>query len=423
VPAIELALAPATRKGRFSTFDALSLRDFRFIFFGNILQFSGMQMMNLVRGILVFQLTGSFAALGSIALASALPGLVFYPFGGVVADRISKRRVIQSGQAVIAVITATLAIIAGAGLLRYEHLMIAAVLQGMTQALATPARHTIISDTVGPDKMQNAIALNTSGTNLSQLVGPGIGGMLLAILSPAAAFWVMTGLSITAFLLAAGLPKHPLYAPEMTGGTGTASVRDSLGSLAEGMRHLLGNPPLRTLISVNFVIVLLSMPYMMMLPGVVEDVLQRGEFEQGILVSVSGMGAIFGSLLVASIPEKNRGRLLVWVAVALAINLIAFASSTNYYVTLPIMLTLGIVSAMRLSLGQVLVQVYAKPEYRGRVVSVWMMQYSIMSLGTFAVGMLAEFVGVQRAIGGMAATLLAVMLIVAAVGRPIRNLQ
>ena len=422
MPAIELALAPAAPQRRFSTFDALSLRDFRFIFFGNILQFSGMQMMNLVRGILVFQLTGSFAALGSIALASALPGLVFYPFGGVVADRISKRRVIQAGQAVIAVITATLAIIAGAGMLRYEHLMIAAVLQGMTQALATPSRHTIISDTVGPDKMQNAIALNTSGTNLSQLVGPGVGGMLLAILSPAAAFWVMTGLSITAFLLAAGLPKHPLYAPEMTAGAG-ASVRDSLSSLAEGMRHLLGNPPLRTLISVNFVIVLLSMPYMMMLPGVVEDVLQRGEFEQGILVSVSGMGAILGSLLVASIPANNRGRLLVWVAIALAINLIAFASSTNYYVTLPMMLTLGIVSAMRLSLGQVLVQVYAEPEYRGRVVSVWMMQYSIMSLGTFAVGMLAEFVGVQLAIGGMAATLLAVMLVVAAVGRPIRNLQ
>ena len=201
------------------------------------------------------------------------------------------------------------------------------------------------------------------------------------------------------------------------------TIRQSLHSLSEGATHLIHNPALRTLISVNFVIVLLSMPYSMMLPGVVEDVLKKGEIEQGILVSVSGLGAMLGSLVIASIPAKHRGQMLVWVAIALSITLIGFATSTSYYITLPIMLALGVVSAMRLSLGQVLVQVYSEPEYRGRVVSVWMMQYSVMSLGTFVVGMLAEFLGVQMAIGGMAALLLVVMLVVAAVGKPIRNLE
>lgn len=422
----EAAARPPLRRRRFTTFDALELRDFRFIFFGNLMQFAGMQMMNLVKGILVFQLTGSFAALGTLALASSIPGLVCYPFGGVIADRFPKRTVIQSGQVVVAISTAALAVIAGMGLLRYEHLMLAAVLQGSMHALATPSRHTIISDSVGPDRMMNAIALNTSGTSLMQLVGPALGGLLLAVVSPASAFWVMTGLSLGAVLCAAGLPKRGAFAPEMKNSERRPSVGASLRSLGEGAHHLLQTPSLRTLISVNFIIVLLSMPYLMMLPGLVEDVLQKGELEQGILVSVSGVGAMIGSLIIASMPGRNRGQLLVWIAIALAVNLILLASSTDYYVTLPIMFVLGITTALRLSLGQVLIQVYAEPEYRGRVVSVWMMQYSIMSLGTFVVGMLAELFGIQFAIGGMAALLLVIMLAVALVpqlGRPIRSLQ
>jgi len=416
------AVPPGRR--RFSTFDALQLRDFRYIFFGNLMQFAGMQMMTLVKGILVFQLTGSFAALGTLALANSVPGLICYPFGGVIADRFPKRSVIQVGQAVIAISTAVLAVIAGLDLLRYEHLMLAAVLQGSTHALATPSRHTIISDSVGPDRMMNAIALNTSGTNFMQLVGPGLGGLLLAIVSPAAAFWVMTGLAVGACVCAAGLPKYPPFAPARTAaGAAKPTVQQSLRSLGEGATHLIHNPALRTLISVNFVIVLLSMPYSMMLPGFVEDVLGKGEIEQGILVSVSGLGAMLGSLVIASMPARHRGQMLVWVAIALSVNLIVFATSTNYYVTIPIMLVLGVISAMRLSLGQVLVQVYSEPEYRGRVVSVWMMQYSIMSLGTFVVGMLAEFFGVQMAIGGMAVVLLVVMLVVSVFGKPIRNLE
>ena len=173
----------------------------------------------------------------------------------------------------------------------------------------------------------------------------------------------------------------------------------------------------------NFIIVLLSSPYMMMLPGYVEEVLKKGAAEQGVLVGISGFGAMVGSLVIASLPPRQRGPMLVGVASILAATLIAFSLNTHYTVMMPIMLVLGITSAMRLTLGQILIQTYAEDEYRGRVVSVWMMQYSLVSFGTFGVGFLSEWFGPQRAIGGMAVTLLVFTLAVTFLTRGIRRLQ
>ncbi|RJQ11708.1 MAG: MFS transporter [Dehalococcoidia bacterium] len=419
------SLAPAAQRRRLRTFDALSIGSFRLLIASNLLQFAGMQMMGLVQGVLVFRLTGSFTALGLTALASAIPGLMLYPVGGVVADRFAKKTVLLSGQAAVGIVCAGLALLAAFGVLSYWHLLVGAALQGGLQAITTPSRHTIIPDIVGRERMMNAIGLNTSGTNFMQLVGPGIGGALIATVSAAWAFGVMAALPLLAAALSARLPRRPLFAlAEESARAGAAPRRPGgFGDLAQGALHMARNQHLRTLITVNFVIVLLSMPYMMMLPGYVEEVLGKGAAEQGILVGISGVGAMLGSLVIASLPPRQRGPALVGVASIMAVTLIAFSLNTHYVLMMPIMLALGISSAMRLSLGQVLIQTYSEDEYRGRVVSVWMMQYSVVSLGTFGVGFLAEWLGPQRAIGGMAVTLLMFTLVVGFFTRGIRRLQ
>lgn len=417
---------PLQPQRRFRTFDALAIGNFRLLITSNLLQFAGMQMMGLVQGVLVFRLTGSFAALGLTALASAIPGLMLYPVGGVVADRFQKKTVLLSGQTAVGVTCAALALIAAFGWLAYWHLLVGAALQGAFQAITTPSRHTIIPDIVGRDRMMNAIGLNTSGTNLMQLVGPGIGGALIATVSAAWAFGVMAALAFLAAALSARLPSRPQFSfaeESQRAGTAAPRPRGGFGDLAQGARHMVQNQHLRTLITVNFVIVLLSTPYMMMLPGYVDEVLKKGAAEQGILVGISGFGAMLGSLVIASLPPRQRGPLLVGVASIMAITLIAFSLNTHYIVMMPIMLVLGVSSAMRLSLGQVLIQTYAEDEYRGRVVSVWMMQYSLVSLGTFGVGFLSEWFGPQQAIGGMAGTLLLFTLAVGLLTRGIRRLQ
>ncbi|MDO8794446.1 MAG: MFS transporter [Vicinamibacterales bacterium] len=408
------------------TFDALGNSNFRLLYFGNVLQFASMQMQMLVRGVLVYHLTGSFAALGLVSLANAIPGLLFSPVGGVVADRAPKKMVIQAAQAYNVLNAAALAILAGIGMLRFEHLMISAALQGAVNSTMMPSRQAIIVDLVGREKLMNAIAINTSGQNLMQLVGPGLGGVLLALLNPAAAFWVMAGLYLLAVTCTVRLPKHPVFSFAGQGASTGAARRRPGGSfrdLLEGMRYVAADRTIRTLIAVNFLIVLATMPYTMMLPGFVHEVLHRGAAEQGMLMSISGIGALIGSLIIAAISGRNRGRMLLMVSAILAASLIAFAASTNYFVTMPIMLLIGATTATRQSLGMVLIQSYSADEYRGRVMSVWMMQYSLVAFGTFGVGVLAEWFGPQLAIGGLAASLAVTLIVVGAFVPRMRNMQ
>ncbi|RLT37812.1 MAG: MFS transporter [Chloroflexi bacterium] len=400
-------------------FEALANPYFRLLFLGNLLQFGSMQMQQLVRGVLVFQLTGSFATLGLVSMANAVPGLIFAPIGGVLADRAPKKTVIQFAQGYNVLNAAALAVLAGTGLMRIEHLMISAILQGAVNSVMMPSRQSIISDLVGREKLMNAIGMNTSGQNLMQLLGPALGGLLLALLSPAWVFWVMAGMYAAAVTFTVRLPKRPSFSYEGRRGPRHGGLRD----IVEGARYVAKDPPIHTLVIVNFIIVLATMPYQMMLPGFVGEVLRKGPAEQGILMTITGVGALCGSIVVASLTERNRGRVLLMVATVGGVALIAFAASTNYYLTMPIMLILGGAQATRMSLGQVLIQSYSADEYRGRVSAVWFMQFSLVQVGTFAVGILAESLGPQLAIGGLAAAMLVALAFITEFVPRMRNLQ
>ena len=126
----------------------------------------------------------------------------------------------------------------------------------------------------------------------------------------------------------------------------------SLADLIDGVRYVSKDPTIRTLISVNFIVIFIAMPYTMMLPGFVADVLHKGEAEFGYLMMATGIGALGGSLMVATLSDRKRGRLMILTGVILGGSLLAFAVSTNYLITLPIMLILGFGQAMRMSIGR-----------------------------------------------------------------------
>lgn len=414
---VEAATEPRRRKRRPSlqTFSALSNPHFRLLYCGNMLQFGAMQMQMLVRGVLVYDLTGSFAALGLVSLANAIPGLIFSLLGGVVADRYPKKTVIQTAQVINMLNAAMLALLAWSGILRFEHLLASAVMIGGVNAIMMPSRQSIIPDLVGREKLMNAVALNTSAQNLMQLIGPGLGGAMLAFASPAAVFGLNSALYFGAVTFTFRLPKKPVFSyGEQNARAGVVKKKaGGLRDIAEGLKYVASDKTIRTLIAVNFLIVTVSMPYSMMLPGFVKEVLHKGSSTQGLLMSTSGVGAMVGSLIVASLPGEGRGRLFMMYATLLGFALIAFSFSTNYLITLPIMLIIGVGTAGRMSLGQVLIQSYSADEYRGRVMAVWMMQFNLVAFGTFGAGMLAEFVGPQLAIGGMAVWLVIAMGLVA----------
>ncbi len=417
----------AVVRWRHRTFSALEDANFRALYIGNMLQFGSQQMQLVVRGYLVYNLTGSYAALGTMALANAVPSLIVSPIGGVVADRATKKDVIQVAQAYNAVNAILLAIIAAGwfGLhLQFWHLFVSAFLQGTVNSVMQPSRQSMISDLVGRDRLMNAIGINSSGQTMMQLMGPAMAGFLIAALSPSMVFGFQGVLYILAVTFTMRLPAKPVFAfvaaaegeaegpghgRSRGGGHGRRRGAASFGDLVDGLAYVARDPTIRMVLGVNFLIVIVAMPYTQLLPGFVASVLHEGPAVQGLLQSVQGIGAVLGAVFVASAPSRGRGKMLIGCGALLGIAIVGFASSTILWVTLPIMILLGFGQSGRMAIGQVLIQEYSTEEYRGRVVSVWFMQFGLVQFGTFIVGQLAEAVGPQLAIGGLAALLVAAM--------------
>jgi len=412
------------------TFSALNDPHFRNLWAGNLAQMASMQMQLVVRGWLVYQITGSYAALGVMALANAIPSLLVSPIGGVVADRAIKKTVIQSAQLYNAANAGLLAILAAGmfGLhLEFWHLFLSAFLQGIVNSIMQPSRQAMISDLVPRDRLMNAIGINSSGQTMMQLLGPAVAGFLIAAISPALVFGVMAMLYVVASGFTWRLPRHPLYA--YTRGVaapdaprrrrGAASFSDLIG----GLKYVAKEPTIRMVLGVNFLIVVVAMPYAQLLPGFVSSVLHEGAAEQGVLQSLQGVGAFAGAIFVASAPSHGRGKLFLGFGAALGVAVGLFSLSTVYLYTLPIMLLLGFGQAGRMAIGQVLIQEYAEDAYRGRVVAVWFMEFGLVQIGTFMVGLLAEAFGPQIAIGGIALVLVISMGVIATFVPRMRNLD
>jgi MFS family permease len=389
-----------------------------------------MHMQMVVNPWLVYQLTGSYAALGAIALVSSVPGLLLGFVGGVVADRAPKKTVAQIGQTISATGTLAVAILLALGMLRFEHLLALATLQGGVFAIVGPARQAFIPEIVGPARLTNAIALNMSALNVTRMGVPALAGVLIALISPAGVFFVMAALIFVAMFSLFPVRRHQMTEEDEAvlrqqaqagfGGNGfmpvqsnanARSVRGGLRDVADGIRYIAKDRVIFTLLAVNFFIVLMSMPYMQMMAGFVEQVLHEDEVGLGILWSVTGIGSLIGSLAIASMPNRGRGKVFLWSALLLGIALTGFAASTWFWVTAAIMVIVGIGAAGRMSLGNILIMSYTQPGFEGRVMSVFMMEFSLVSFGTFLVGIMAEVVGVQWAIGATALSLVVVSVV------------
>ena len=193
--------------------------------------------------------------------------------------------------------------------------------------------------------------------------------------------------------------------------------------LVQGLRYIRGDRTLFVLLLVSTVSSLLAQPYQLMLPGFVEDVLDGGAVELGLLIAVSGVGSLVGALTLASLRPRRRGLILLVSGLVIGVGLLGFSATTSIWVGGFFMLFVGVGSAGRQALGNVLLQSYSLDEYRGRVMSIYMMQFGLMSFGTVLLGLFAEEVGGQWALGVMAAALIVVTLAILALVPRMRELD
>ncbi len=391
------------------------------IFYGGLLgQIVAMNMQQVVGSLLVYRVTGSATILGAMAFAGAIPMIVLSLFGGIIADRFDKRKVLIIGQSGFAFASLIVAVSLTTGYLGIEHagswwvLVVSSVIQGGVMGLTMPARQAMIPVIVSNDQLMNAISLNNIGMNALQIFAPAIAGFLVEWFDFEAVYYVMTAMYILAVTFFFFLPSAR--------NTANVSLR-ALDGIVNGIKYVSRTPNILLVILFSMIIVLLSMPYNNLMPIFVDDVLQVGAGGMGILMSVSGIGALVGSVILASLPAKKRGIMYVLSGIILGIALTGFAFSSIWPLSIGLIVIVGIGQTMRMTLSSTLIQSYVDAEYMGRVMALFMMQFGFTSFSTFLAGVLTEGVGVQWAVGSFAILLTVLSLLVIAFVPRIRRLD
>ena len=403
---------------RLRTFESFQEPAFRWFFISTLGQMYSAIGQMFVRSFLIYELTDSYAAMGLVALVSGLVQFALGPYGGVLADRFPKKTVTQIFQVVgllNAFVIGTLAVL---GVLEFWHLLISAISQGVLVALMVPARQAMVSEIVSRERIMNGVALNTAAMNMMQFAAPLIGGVLLATAGAGIAFYVIAG--CYALAIATMLPVPTVAAQARHGGGG---LRATLHDIGDGFRYIARHRVLRMILLLSFGISILGMPFQGLLPGFVQDAFDAGPAQAALFMTFSAIGAFLAALLIASLRRSNRGQLLILMGLFVGVSTMGVAVSPWIWLSLPIMILMGIGQAGRMTIASALIQEQAEPAYRGRAMSVLMMQFALMQAGVFVLGLAAELIGIRLAVFVTATVLVGAVLVFASASPTLRRLQ
>lgn len=377
---------------------SLSEPDFRNFWLGMLFLMGAVQMQMIAQGYLVYDLTDSAALLGLVNSGFALPMLMLALFGGAVADRMDRKKIIQLGQAAFLVNALVVAITVLTGVIAWYHLLAASMVMGALFSFVMPARQAIIPNLVRPENLTNAIALNSAGMSATTLLAPAFAGVLYAAIGPEGVYFVLAGLGLVAVLITGLLPK--------TGGKPAEANARILADIRAGLGYIKRTRMVLVLLAMGLATALLAMPFRFLMPIFVVDIYRRGPEAMGLLVSLMGLGALAGSLFMAQVGRWKRGLLLMGTTFLTGVALLLVAMLPFYMVALVLMLALGIGDAGRRTLNQALMMEVTEDRYRGRVMSVFMLNFALMPLGVLPAGIAAQYLGGRLVVGTLAVMLL-----------------
>lgn len=382
VPTIAVpAAAPAKR--RLGTFASLRHRDYRLLWIGVVFTSAGMWMEQVALNWLVYDLTGSAVQLGVLNGLRALPSLITGIFGGVAADRIDRKRLMLTTQWILLALYLALGVIIVVGVVEVWHLMAFTLASGVVWTFNQPVRQAILPNLVPAEDRVNAIALQSAAFNVTRVLGPAAGGLLI--------YWIGAGGAILAeagtwvgVLLVTSLMRVPPNPPR--NGHAASVWRD----LGEGVGYIIRTPDVRALIVMAMLPFVVIMPYMTLLTIFAKDIFHMGAGGLGVLMSVSGVGALAATLAVASLGTyRGKGRLLLAGAFAMSLALIGFALSSWLPLAYVMLIIVSGASMGYMALSNTLLNLIVPNELRGRVMSVYMLDRGLMPLGSLFAGAVA----------------------------------
>lgn len=389
---------------------ALTHRNFRILWMGALTSSVGTWMQKVAQAWLIITMTGSRSAffLGLDSFFGELPLLLFTMIGGVFADRRDRRHMILMSQIIQMLVALVLAVLIYARRIQIAHVLALSFIVGCVRAFGGPAYGSLLPTLVGNEHLPNAIALNSIQFNLAQVIGPLVAGAALATFGMVACY----GLNAISFffVIAAILALRDVHVPPMATESMFAQFRGSL-------RLVQGSSNLMTVMALGFFVTFLGAPLLTFLPVITKDVFHRGVGFYTQLMTFSGAGAVLGALIVAWLGKnKHMGRILLILLALFGTTIVGFGLSRRTYQSALILFMSGSLLVMCSSLTTSLAQLLAPPEFRGRVVSIYLVAFLGGSpLGSLASGWLVTRVGsapVMLVVNGVALTLVALYFLI-----------
>jgi predicted MFS family arabinose efflux permease len=391
--AAEPEAATPEPRGRLSrTFSALSYRDYRLLWLGAFASTTGTFMQTLAQGWLVYTLTGSAFLLGVDGFLATGPMLLFSLFGGVVADRMERRRIMLLSQYCQMTFAFILAILIWTHSVKIWHVFILSFLTGSAQSFSGPAYISLLPLLVKREDVPNAVAMNSMQFNLARVIGPAIGGVVFATFGAALCFG-LNGLSFIFVILA----LLAIRMPPVLGGARQTTVLDEM---KEGFAFVRSRPSLQLLTFLSFAGTFLGMPLFTMLPVVAKKMFGLGPQGLSLLQADYGVGSVVGALFVMSTSySAKKGRLALMLQLAFACTLVSFGMSRHLTSSLVIAFIAGACIVGVISMYSSLVQLTTNDAMRGRVMSIYMLAFrGGMPLGNLLAGFVAQKWSIQTAL-------------------------
>jgi MFS family permease len=389
-------------------FSSLRHSAFRYFWLGTIFLSLGVWVVQVGQMWLVQELTGSPLSLGVVGFFWSLPVLVFSLLGGVVADRVQRVRLIMVNRVIALFLALAIAVLTTTGLVQVWHIMGFAFMTGLVMAFDIPCRQALMPSLVDKKDLMNAVSLHSAVWSSTNVVGPALAGALIALLGIDGCFYLAVGAYAAATLSFSRIRRSAASDAFREAREGV------LPSFVRGVRYIIGHRMILTVLVLTTLSNVLGMSFTALLPSFADQILQGDASTYGALLSAMGVGAVIGAATLAIWGDfQPKGRALIGATVLLGLLLLVLSLTRSLTYALPVLAVIGVVSTIGWTLSNTLVQLLADDEVRGRVMSVYIMTWGMMSFGNLMIGALGSAWGVPVAIafGGVlsvASTLLVV---------------
>ena len=371
---------------RLQVFRALRHRNFRWLWFSIATQAIGMGMQFLILGLLALQITKSSSQLGLVIFSYGVPNLSFVMFGGIIADRMDRRRLLITSQTAVTILILFLAILTITDLVAIWHVYAVAFLLGTIQALNQPARMAIVTNIVPREDIMNAVALTLAMANTGRIIGPAVAGGVIELAEDK--------IGPALFLNAGCYAIGPLCLSLLRDVTQQKVAREAniIRDLQVGLRYVWSTPVALTVIGIGFAFAFFGWPYIQVMPAFAKDVLEVGAGGAGLLVTAVGIGSTVGNLTLASLGNfQRKGWLLIGALILFSLALFLFAWSSWFWVSWSILLFAGMGGMSYVSMGTIVLQLNVPSEVQGRVLGIWSAGAATVQVGALPMAVVGDF--------------------------------